>query len=162
MPIAYNDERLPLLIGEHQQKIFALVVYLIGGDPTKAYEIASTCFAETLRAVSSLERKGETLVKVARAAVAQCRQVQMIPYADDADLAAHPPERRSALRMVKKALFALDFDARAILILRDQLHISHRDIAAVLDIPEAHAKIRAPQARLALRKKLEEVLSRGG
>ena len=62
--------------------------------------------------------------------------------------------------MVRKALYSLPFDTKALLLLRDQLHLSYKGIAAVLHVPESKAKIRTTQARSELRQKIEEVLSR--
>jgi RNA polymerase sigma-70 factor (ECF subfamily) len=162
--MAYEPDknRIKLLVEMHQQKIFAFALYLIGGDKNKAYDIAATGFAEAFRSASPFDSDGAMLDKAARIVVERCRSLKTIPSFDDSDFKKLAPEKRGSLRMVRAALQAVPFDERALILLRDQLHFSYKDIAAVLGGSEKDTKMRMTQARARLRKEVEGVITRGG
>jgi RNA polymerase sigma-70 factor (ECF subfamily) len=63
---------------------------------------------------------------------------------------------RDELRQeVRKAIGALPPDYRIVLVLRDMEHLSTKEVAAALDLPESTVKIRLHRARLKVRKELE-------
>jgi len=161
MPATYDTARCNNLVERYQQRIFALALYLLGGDRDKAYALAASGFAEALRPSSPLESKETFLARAAAAVVEKCRTIKTIPSSDDADLAELPPQKRAPLRLVRTALLALPFETRAPLLLRDQLHLSYKGIAAALALSEADARAAVPRSRGELRKKIEEVLRHG-
>jgi len=162
MSYQWDDNSLRLAVDRHQQSIFALVLYLIGGNKNKAYSIASGVFAETLQAASPLDAESVLLTKLARSAVEKCRNIKMIPSFDDSDFKGLPAEKIGSLRMVRASLQSLPFEVRALLLLRDQIHLSYKQISSALGVSENDAKIRTIQARAKLRKAIEEVISHGG
>ena len=162
MPYQQSDESLRLSVERYQQRIFALALYLVGGNREKAYDVAASSLAEALRTASPFETEGIVLVRSASGAIKKSRDINTIPFSDDSDFIDFPPEKRATLRMIRTALQALPLDARALLLLRDQLHLPYKDIAAVLGVSEQSARIQTTHARVQLRKEVEEVVSRGG
>ena len=59
---------------------------------------------------------------------------------------------------MSEALQALSFDEKAILLMRDQLHLSNQNITAILGISQAQVRSQINQARVAIRKKVEGAL----
>jgi DNA-directed RNA polymerase specialized sigma subunit, sigma24 homolog len=162
MSYKWDDNSLKLVVERHQKSLFALVVYLIGGDKNKAYAIAAAVFAETLRSASPLDTDSALLARLAHGAIEKCRDVTAVPSFDDSDFTGSPPVKIGSLRMIRKSLQSLPFDSKALLLLRDQMHLSYNDIAHVLGISENDARLRMTQTRAKLRKAVEEVVAHGG
>lgn len=157
-----NEEAVKLLIEQNQQRVFALVLYLIGDDRDKAYDITASSFVEAFSRAPSLEDKGFFLSRLLRAAIEKSRDAKIIPFPEETDFPDFSPERKNSLLMVKKALQALNFDEKALLLLRDQLHLSYREISAIFRVSEGNVRTQTIRARIHIRKKVEEVLSGGG
>jgi len=65
-----EDEKfLKLQIQRFEQKIFALALWLIGGDKNKAYNIAVAGFVEALRSFSVNETEDVFLINLAGATI---------------------------------------------------------------------------------------------
>ena len=157
------DGHQRLWIERYEQKIFALVLYLMGGSRDAVYDIAASACADALKASSPLEREDAFLVRLVRTAIEKSGDLKEADSPDDdSDLRDFPPEKRASLRMIKTALRALPFDTRALVLLRDQLHLPYRDIASVLSSSEKDVRIEITQARIRLRKEVENILSHGG
>lgn len=157
-----NEGTVKLLAEQYQQRIFTLVLYLIGDDRDKAYDITASSFVEALSTAPSLEDKNAFLVRLIRIAIEKSRDAKIIPFSEETDFADFPPERKNSLLMVKKALQALTFNEKALLLLRDQLHLSYREISAIFRMSEGDARIQTVRARIRIRRKVEEILSGGG
>ncbi|MFH1867460.1 MAG: sigma factor-like helix-turn-helix DNA-binding protein [Candidatus Omnitrophota bacterium] len=156
---ALDDEgAVKLLIEQYQQRAFALVLYLIGDDRDKAYEITASSFVEAFRSASSFEDKSSFLIRLIRMAIEKSRNAEIIPFSDETDFEDFSPERRNSLLVVKKALGALTFNEKALLLLRDQLRLSYGEIGAIFRVPEGEARTQVVRARVQIRKKVEEVL----
>ncbi|MFC1807091.1 sigma factor-like helix-turn-helix DNA-binding protein [Candidatus Omnitrophota bacterium] len=156
----YQDElRVKHLIDYYQQRIFALAIYLIGGNHDKAYDIATSSFAKMIQAFSIFEGEKLFLTKLASAVVEKSRNIKAIPQADSFDFEDRSPERRKYLQIINTGLQALPFDEKVLLLLRDQLHLSYSDIANILRMPERNVRIQTVQVRREFRKKIEEILS---
>ena len=153
-----NEEVVNLLIQRYQQRIFALVLYLVGNDRDKVYDIAVSSFVEAFRTTVFPGECNTFLRRISSVAVEKSRDVKIIASSDEPDFTDLPKERRNSLFMLKKALQALPFDERAVLLLRDQLRISYEDISVVFRISERDARLQTTQARAHLRKKIAEML----
>lgn len=162
MSYQWNDSILKSIVGRHQQNIFALITYLIGGDRDKVYAIASGVFSEVLRKSSPFDTDSVLLTGLVCGAIEKCRDMKAIPYFDDSDLAQLPAEKAASLRIVRTSLQSLPFEPRALLLLRDQIHLSYKQISSVLGVSENDARLRTIQARAKLREAVEEVISHGG
>ena len=158
-----EEERIQQYIARYQKGIFALVVYLIGGDKNTAYPITVNVFSKVLPMVNSLSFDEEKFyIKLIREAVLQSRKARAMPVADGGDFTHLTGEKRKALDMTRAALLALSFDDKLILILRDQMRLPYRIIAAVVKKSEKIVRVDSNHARLRLRKKLEGVLKAQG
>lgn len=157
---AKNEARIEFLITQYQQRVFSLVLSLIGGDKTMAYDITVSCFIETIRTTPLFWVKKEDifLIKLAAIAVKKCRDIKPMPFIDEVDFVDLPLIKRKSLQLMRRALSALPFDEKVLLLLRDQIHLSYQEIAAVFRMSEKDIKIQMSEVRSQLRKKMEEVL----
>jgi len=161
--MAQQDERsLRLLIHRYEKKIFALVLYLAGPDKDKAYEIAAGSFAEAIPLITPLDDDKDILSKIAGVALERCRHTVPVPFCDAPPVLNMPPEQRESLRMVTMALQALPVDSKALLLLRDQLHLPYRRISEIIKAPEDTTRVQITKARVDLRNKLEDQLAIDG
>ncbi len=155
-----DAQKLKLFISRRQQKIFALALYLIGGDRDRAYDIATSSFAEALRSTPDLRQEDVLLAKIAGLAVHKSRNTQAMPCFDDAGFADRTAAQSKNLDILRRALQKLPFEARALLLLRDQLNLPYAKIASIFKISGRDAKAKTIQSRLELRTMIEETLSR--
>lgn len=147
-------------ITRYQQKIFSLVLYLIGGDKDEAAKITIASFVETIPQTSVATPEEIFLARLATAAIEKSQDTQVLPAFADADFLDLPAERRKSLQIAKDALHALPFETKAQLLLRDQLHFSYKVIARIFRVSQKAARIQLAQARVQLREKIQEVLRR--
>ena len=152
-----HEDAVKSFVLRYQQKVLALVACLIGGGQDKAYEVAAASFTEALRAADSAG-EAELFIAVIGNAVRKSRDVQVVPdfgVIESMDI-SHQDKR--LLAMLQRALQTLPFDTKMLILLRDQLHLSYRDIAELTQIPEQQTRLRLEEARVSLRQKTEEVL----
>jgi DNA-directed RNA polymerase specialized sigma24 family protein len=158
--IYQNEENLKLLISRYQQKVFSLVLCLIGGNQDRAYEVAASSLAEAISRSPSSENEDIFLTRVISVAIENSRSIKTIPTFAQIDVMNIPAEEKKLLRLIQRALQTLSFEVKALLLLRDQLHLPYKDISAIMGISENNARVQTEQVRFSLRKKIEEVLSR--
>jgi len=157
-----EDEKvLKFRIERHQQKIFALVLYLIGGDKNKAYDIAVASFVEAIRLTPNFDLEETFLTKLANAAIIKSQGVKVIPTFDESDFKDLPTGKQKSLSLVGRALHLLPFETKSLLLLRDQLHLPYKCIADIFKISESDARAQMSQVQLQFRDKIAEVLSSG-
>ena len=143
-----------------QQEIFALIVYLIGGDQDKAYDICVDSFARAIATGARDEPEGAFRARLAGIAVEKSRPVQAIPSFDVLDAIDISSQEKNLFRIVLEALQQLDFNAKALVLLRDQLNFSYKDIAVIMSVAQSEVKRSTEQARNLLRSEIEKVLNR--
>jgi len=160
---AMEDEKiLKFQIQRFQQRIFALALWLIGGDKNKAYDISVASFAEALRVFSSNESEDILLNKLASATIKRSQGVEVMPSFDESDFLDLPAGKRKSLSLVARALQLLPFETKTLLLLRVQLHLPYKGIAAIFQISESDARSQMGQAQMKFREKIEEVMIGGG
>lgn len=158
-----EDEKfLKLEIQRFEQKIFALALWLIGGDKNKAYNIAVDSFAEALRLYSVSETEGVLLTNLTSATIRRSQGVEVMPSFDESDFMDLPAGKRKSLSLVASALHLLPFEIKALLLLRVQLHLPYKIIADVIKISESDVRSQMGQANIKFREKIEEVMLGGG
>ena len=153
-----NEETLKSLIGRCQQKIFALVYYLVGSDSDKAYEIAVLSFVEAFRTTPAIETENAFFIRLVHMAVEKSRDATVIPSFDESCFINTPLEKRQSFLVFRRALQALPFREKALLLMRDQLHLSYTNISSVLGTSHKNTRIQTVQARDHIRSKVEEAL----
>jgi len=153
-----DDEILRPTINRYLPKIYPFVYYLIGNDSDKAYQIIASSFVETFMSLRSLEDGDEVIVKLTQEAIKLSHAAEIMPSSSVPPFKDVPPEKVKILHILSNALQAMSFKDRALLLLRDQLHLSYRNAAAILGISQADARSHINQARLDIRKKVEKAL----
>lgn len=154
-----EEEEIKSLIARYQRSIFALVLYLVGGDQDEAYNVCAESFAEAIRSAPPLEREEDFFSRLAGIAVAKSRLIKAIPVFSCFDILEVPEAEKGPLRIVLIALLGLDFESKAAVLLRDQLCFSYKEIAAIMQASESGIKHITIQARINLRRKVEEIIS---
>jgi len=153
-----NEETLKLFINRYRGKIFPLILYLIGNNNDKAYEVTVSSFVEAFRRTPNLDNEEAFEVKLFQTAIEKSRETKIMPTVAEPKFIDIPPAKKKMLLMLRDGLQALPFDEKSLLLLRDQLHLSYRIISSVLGIPQGKVLTQINQARLDIRKKVEEAL----
>jgi len=133
MQVENNAYILNSLINRYQKKIFALVLYLTGNNPDKAYEITVTSFVEALSGGTHLRDESVFLAGLAKNAVEKCRDVKVILSSEDPYYLNIPPAKVQSYKILREALQALPFDQKVMLLMRDQIHLPFKTISSVLE-----------------------------
>lgn len=154
-----NEDSIKSLTAPYQQRIYALVLYLVGQDRDTAYHVCASSFTEALQENSAPEQKDIFLSRLIGIAVEKCRHVKTIPTLDALELLEIADAEKGPLRIVLKAFQALDFDAKVLVLLRDQLNLSYRQIATIMRSSESRARSEVTRARARLRKMIEDTLN---
>lgn len=143
-----NEDIIKSLMVQYQQRIFALVLYLVGQDQDAAYDICASSFVETIQERSSMEQKEAFLLRLVSVAVGKCRNVKTIPTFDAIEFLTITSAEKEPLRIVLKAL-----------LLRFQLNLSYSEIGTVMQISDSNARTKTIQARTQMDNEIERILS---
>jgi DNA-directed RNA polymerase specialized sigma24 family protein len=154
-----EEKALRLLIDRHQKKIFALVLYLMGGSSDQAREITVSSFLEALQGTYSQSSVNSFFLALVRRALRLSFSSQALPLPGTTGLTPRFPEEKEAIGLVRRALLSLSFDAKAKVLLRDQLHLRHEDIASVLGSSVQTNRAEVRRARNELQDKIQELLN---
>lgn len=157
-----NQEELNYLISYCERKVFALTLYLIGGDRNRAYEIATSAFADAIQKSSSAKPTDSFLAAVAAKVIEKSRVAKAMPSSDEIQLTGIVAQEKGILRIVSQALQSLPFDEKALMLLRDQLNLPYRQMATIFHTDERTIQTRTTQARSQLRKRIEGWTHRQG
>jgi len=153
-----GEETLKTVINRYTRKIYPLVYYMIGNDSDKAYQITTSSYVETFMSLRSLDDENEIIVKLVQEAIKLSHAVEIMPSSSLPPFKDVPPAKVQILQILSNALQAMSFKDRALLLLRDQLHLSYQNIAAILGISQKDARSHINLARIAIRKKVERAL----
>jgi len=153
-----NDETLRPVINRYLRKIYPLVYYLIGNDSDKAYQIVASSYVEAFMSLRSLDDEDDIIVTLVQEAIKQSHAAEIMPSSSAPPFKDVPPEKIKILHILSNALQAMTFKDRALLLLRDQLHLSYQNVASILSISQTDARSHINQARLEIRKKVERAL----
>jgi len=142
-----------------EQRIYAMVLYLVCGNRDVAYEIVVSTFVEVLRGVSEYKDKEVLLARLAAVALQKCRMQKTEPVViETSNFEDRTITQGEFLNRIRQALQSLPFEIKALLILRDQVHLPHAKISAILDVPEKKIRQQVSQARSQLRNQIEKNL----
>lgn len=144
-----DEGALKTLVARGQKQVYSTVLDLTGADPNTVYEIVVESAVETLQKIS--KAKGPFLLTLLRLVVGKCRTVKTASFLDPSRFSSVSPQRAGSLRITKEAFNDLSFDNRALLLLRDRLHLAYEDIASILGHSASEVKIQTVQARVLLR-----------
>ncbi|MBN2121242.1 MAG: RNA polymerase sigma factor [Candidatus Omnitrophica bacterium] len=157
-----NEDTIKSLVAQYQQKLFTFVLYLIGQDQDRAYDICVDSFVEVIRKGPSLEQKDAFLTRLFSLAVTKSRSTKAIPGLSMPGLLDISSAEKESLRIVAEALQSLDFDEKSVLLLHYQLNFSYEEMAAMMKVSEQSARRTAIEAEMQIRKKIDEIMNRAG
>jgi len=164
------------LVAIHEGMVLNLAARLLG-DREEAKDIAQDVFLQVYRTLPRFEGRSTVRTWIYRIVVNQCCNRQRwwrrrrraaacpldeITSADEARMSAVSPaegpferlDRRERARVMERALRALSFDHRAVLLLREVEGLSCEEIAATLALPIGTVKSRLARGRDGLRRAL--------
>ena len=167
-----DPEAFARLVALHERMVFNLAVRLLG-DPEEARDMAQDVFLQIYNTLHRFEGRSSLKTWIYRIVVNQCANrrrlwgrrrrsravaIDNLALRDEALLATtaeQSPEagcsRREQQERIQRALAAVSFEHRAILLLREAEDLSCDEIAAALRIPVGTVKSRLSRAREALR-----------
>jgi len=155
---ATNEARVQEWLLKYQQRIFALVWTVIGGDKNVAYEITVASFVAVTEAARPGEKEDRFFCQLIRSALTRSQSALVIPSKGEMNFPELTPAKQKSLQLTQQALRALPFESRAVLVLRDQMHLPYHQIAVIQKVSPQAVRIQVAQARGQLRSKLEEAL----
>lgn len=157
----------------YQDRVWTLVLRLLGGDRAQAEDCAQEAFARAFSALPGFELDGPArpstwLFTIAtRVCLDERRRRRRKPaeLAADAGVDRADPrdpheaaQARALAARVERALVALPIEQRAVFVLRVLCEHSEQETAAALELDVGTVKSRLSRARAALRLALAEVL----
>jgi RNA polymerase sigma-70 factor, ECF subfamily len=175
---AGNPHAFARLVALHEGMVFNLASRLLG-DPEEAKDVSQDVFLQVYRTLGRFEARSTLKTWIYRIVVNQChnrrrlwsrrgkgrgRPLTDLTPAEEASLAASRPDpgspydelcRRERAERMQRALLAVSFPHRAILLLREVEGLSCEAIAETLQVPEGTVKSRLARAREALRVQFE-------
>jgi RNA polymerase sigma-70 factor, ECF subfamily len=161
------------LVGLHEGMVYNLALRLLG-NPEDAKDLSQDVFLQVYRTLNRFEGRSSLKTWIYRIVVNQSRNRQRwwrrrrrdracgledVTAADELKMTRGKDEksafdeisRGEGARRMQRALGALSFDHRAILLLREVEELSCEEIATALSVPEGTVKSRLSRAREALR-----------
>ena len=154
-----RERALAYAVQRHLKPVFTLALYLAKCNMATAYQVTLESFGEIVHHTLT-DGEQALLRQLLQAVVRRCRGVTPTSFPADAEFFRLLEVKKDALPFVRQALFLLDFDSRALVLLRDQINVSYEDIGAILGLDPKKVKLETAAARVRLRDKMEEVLNR--
>jgi len=154
-----NEDIIKSLIAHYLQRIYTFVLYLIGQDQDRAYDVCASSFTEAIQESSSLGQKEVFLPRLIGIAVEKCRNMKTIPTFDIIEFLDLSAAEKGQLLIVLKALQTLGLEQKVPLLLRYQFNLSYADIATVMLVSGSDARIKTAQARVQLEKEIGRIVS---
>jgi RNA polymerase sigma-70 factor, ECF subfamily len=170
-----DPEALGRLLAAYQRRIYAICCRMVR-DEQDARELAQEAILKVLQGLDTYDGRSRLSTWMVRVTINCClshlRRQRLRRHASldgpGPPEPAAPLELGPALRVqhselraaLQRAIFALDPDMRAVLVLRDLQELEYHRIADVLEVPVGTVKSRLFRARLALRAAVEVELSR--
>lgn len=164
------------LVSLHETMVFNLALRMLG-NPDEARDVSQDVFLQVYRTLGRFEERSALRTWIYRIVVNLCRNrrrlwmrrkrdrsvgLEDLSARDESQLAQARPgdspydavRRREQAERVQKALLAISFDHRAVLVLREVEGLTCEEIAHSLGIAEGTVKSRLARAREALRARL--------
>lgn len=162
------------LVALHERLVFNLAARLLG-DLEEARDVSQEVFLQVFRTLSGFQGRSSFKTWIYRIAVNQCHNrrrwwkrrrrgqqvsLEVLAPADEARLGSpcapdQEYERGERSRDVQRALQAVPFAQRTVLLLREVEGLSCEQVAEALGVPVGTVKSRLSRAREALRRELE-------
>ncbi|MBU1125598.1 MAG: hypothetical protein KKC84_06210 [Candidatus Omnitrophica bacterium] len=146
------------LLARYLKKVYALVIYLVWGNPDQAYEVVVFSFVEAFRLIPFEEDEETFYSTLLSTAIQKCQSLKSIPCLDESDFIDLPPAKKMPLLITKRALQALAFEEKVVLLLRDQLHLTYKGIGIVMHLSENEVRLKIARMRNNLREAIKEII----
>lgn len=146
------------LLQRYLKSSYALILNLTGCDRNTAYEFTASILAKSIESLNSSSHA--FFLPALQLLVDECSRISPAAFFDSSQFLSLPPEKRESAKVLKEALFALPYGSRTMILLRDQLNLSYKEISDVLAITEREARSTTFRIRGELRDKIEEALNR--
>lgn len=152
------------IVDSYQRVLFNVALRMVN-DRDDAQDVVQSAFVKAFEKLHTYDRRRKLFSWIYRITVNECldqlarrkRQGQM-----DEDEPGRGPddalEEREVETVIGAALLDLSIDYRGVIILRHFVHLSHREMSRVLEVPEKTVKSRLHTAR----KLLGELLAKRG
>lgn len=175
---AGDEDACTRLVGDHQRMVYQLAFHLLG-EPQEALDLSQEVFLRVFRTLHQFRGQSTLRTWIYRIVVNQAsnrqrwwrrrHRAQQVPIDDATALHGELPESRNfampdrvldereASGRVWRALDALPFDQRTVMVLREIDGLSYEEIAASLGVAVGTVKSRLARARQGLRAALGHV-----
>jgi DNA-directed RNA polymerase specialized sigma24 family protein len=151
---------LQRLAGRYRKPVFGFVLSLLGCGRNDAREMTIGALSSAFQSLPGAPRGASVWRQVLPPLLSRCRSWTGQPEAGLPEGLAAGPEQRALLHLIRQAVLSLPFDARAAVLLRDQLHIPYDDIGAVVRADAKQARADVTGARTRLREQLRTIAGR--
>ncbi|MCM8787612.1 MAG: hypothetical protein NC935_06115 [Candidatus Omnitrophica bacterium] len=154
----HNDDKIvEKFILDYHKKVYSLIVYLIKGDQNKAYDICVDSFVEAFN-LRSLPNEKVFFIKLLKIAIQKSRNIKTIPSKEVLNSIAEIREyEKNILFTIFEALLKLDFEDRALLLLRYQLNLTNEEISKILDLSLSQIRYNLVSAYEKLNKAIKSI-----
>jgi DNA-directed RNA polymerase specialized sigma24 family protein len=149
-----------LIVERYQKLLFGFVLSFASFSREQAFEIAASSFVHTFSQMRRISMDGAFLEELFRRAL---REFDGIIPAGNADLTAFgdfPPPKKESLKIVREALIRLSSEDKAVLLLRDQCHLSFERIAGILGTQPRQTRSACLASRERLREAVQALLEK--
>ncbi|MCM8831489.1 MAG: hypothetical protein NC918_04795 [Candidatus Omnitrophica bacterium] len=153
------DERIEKTILKYQKKIYSLILYLVGGDKNKAYDICVDTFVDVFN-LYPLADERVFFVKLVKTAIQKSNNIKAVPSKEILNLIADVKEQEKiVLSTIFEALLKLDFENRALLLLRYQLNLTIEEISKIFSLSASQILCNLITACEKLNKTIKQIVS---
>lgn len=150
------------LINQYTPRLYAFLFFILKGDLQCAYETTVSCFMEALSPSPKLMDEEIFLSKACEEAIKKARRLQTSEsHFENVTLSAFPESETGLMEETLKSLNELSFEEKALLLLRDQVHLRLEGIALALNLPLSVVRAKLDAARSNLAKKIQKHLRDG-
>jgi DNA-directed RNA polymerase specialized sigma24 family protein len=155
-----EEAAVGLLVSRYEAPAFGFVLSLLGCGRNDARELTVAGVADAVRALQDGAAAGSFWRILLPGLLERCRRSVLRPVAGFPEGMTAAPEKRALLRLIRQGLLAMPFEARALLLLRDQLHLAYEDIGAAAGSDAKQVRAGVTAARAQLRDQLRNVASK--
>ncbi|MEM7816620.1 MAG: sigma factor-like helix-turn-helix DNA-binding protein [Candidatus Aenigmatarchaeota archaeon] len=134
------EELIDKFIQNYGQKIYSFIVYLIGGDQNKAYDICVNSFVEIFNSANIRDER-DLFIRLIRDAIEKCVNIKTIPSKEVLNTIDEVFRFEIKIfSIIFEALLKIDFKERAFLILRYQLNLTYKEISKILNVSSSQVR----------------------
>lgn len=158
--IQFEPEAVKAVAGRYGRAVYGFLFSCLGSS-TRARRMLANVFIEALRQATPFEEKMPFFFKVLSLSIPKVWSA-LSKERFSLDLDAIPESKRKArLIFILEALSRISFEDKILILLRDQLELTHEEMAAVVSMTPKEVETVLNKARLGFRSELEQILISG-